>query len=263
MIMKLFQNNKKHIIVFLIIILFFIIFQNQTRSLFYRITGPIGNWIWLHGRNASLFISGLWPSNKLIDENRQLKEENIVLFSKLIEIHGLKKENEKLRSAIGLGLNKDYNLIEAKAFSQKSEKNTYLINKGEESGILKGMPIITFQKVLVGRVSEVYKNSSEIRLVTHAGLKFSAKIKDSDVMGLAQGDGENFLKLSLIPKAKEINIGQVLITSGPEGGFPANLLVGKIIDIKKTDLEAFQEATVEPFFNHQDLNYLLIITDIK
>ncbi len=263
--MNFFKTNKKYIIVLLVILLLFIIWQTPVRSFFYSLTRPIGEWLWQKGEHSSGFLFGWWHFGQISRENEQLKEENFALLSKLTDFYGLQEENEKLRKAMDLELKQEYQFIEIKVFSQKNgkEEETYLINKGQEDGITKGMPVINFEKMLVGRISEVYKNSSEMRLISHPSLKFSARIQGADIMGLAQGSGEKQLGLGLIPKEKKLEEGQILITDGLEGGFPAGLLVGRVRDIKRTDLEAFQEATVIPFFTLKDLSSLLVIINIR
>jgi len=272
--------NKKNtkilsITLIIVIVLFLIVLQTPVRSFFYSASSPLQKWFWSKGLENSGLWSAFFNAESLKIENQGLESENKFLLSRIVELNQFRDENERLREALDLGLADYFNLLETNILSKDIVNDVILINKGEEDGISKGMPVITFQKILVGEIDEVYNTSSHVRLITDYKMKFSVEIEDAEIQALAKGQGNQKIILDLIPKDKELINGALVITSdplagrtsgepkdgGPEGGFPKGLLVGEIAKIEKTDLTPFQKAEVSAFFNIHEASTLLVITN--
>ena len=117
------------------------------------------------------------------------------------------------------------------------------------------MPAITEQKVLVGRIKEIYDKFSKVMLISQKDSSFDAEF------GIVRGQGNLKLLYDLIPKEKEIFQGDIVVTSALGGIFPQGLLVGKIRKVKKNDVESFQQAEIQPGFNVSQSERLFIILD--
>ncbi|MBU3918336.1 rod shape-determining protein MreC [Patescibacteria group bacterium] len=256
------KKDKNRIILFFIILLITIlvlVFQVSIRSFFYTISEPVQQWLWQKGKNSSDFLDGLFSFSTLTKENQFLKEENKELLSKIVDLEDLRQENEELRIALDLGLADDYEFIETRVFSINLEQDFILVNKGKQDGVEKGMAIIDFHNVLIGRVEEVYANQSKVFLVSNNNIKFSIEIEGEKINGLAKGNGNGEMFLDLVPKEEELIRGALITTAGLEADFPQGLLVGRIGDIEKTDLAPFQKANIELLSDVRKQNNLLII----
>jgi rod shape-determining protein MreC len=233
------KNNKILVIVLIVFIaLVFIFFHRPIRSIFNSISSSFESWCWNKGQKDSGFWLGFFNATNLIKENQNLRNENQALLKNLTEFNKLKEENERLRTVLGLGLIKDFKLKETSILSKDVSRDYIVINKGEKDGIKNKMSVITFEKVLVGEVTEIFSNSSRVRLITDSGTKFGVKITDTNIQALAKGEGNGNLSLDLIPKDLEVPIGALISTAGPlEGGYPAGLLIGTISEINNGDQE--------------------------
>ena len=160
-----------------------------------------------------------------------------------------------------LGLQEEFKLEICQVIGKDISSDTILINEGFKDGLTKDLPVITQQKILVGRISEVYKNFSKVQLITQKDTSFDAKILDTEISGLIKGEGNLRLFLDLIPPEKEIKKGDVVITTVLGGIFPRGLLVGEIEKVIKSDIEPWQQAKVKPAFNIEGLETLFIITE--
>jgi len=69
------------------------------------------------------------------------------------------------------------------------------------------------------------------------------------------------MTIDMLPKDKEIKIGDLVVTGRIQNDFPAGLPLGTIKSVKNTDLEPFQKAFVEPLFKINDLKFVLIVSD--
>ena len=130
------------------------------------------------------------------------------------------------------------------------------------------MPVISSQKVLFGRVQKAYKNFSDVLLISSKDSAVDVKIQQQDssqktVFGVVKGGGGLSLHLDLVDVDSQLNQGDVLVTSALEGLFPANLLLGNVSSVNKSDLKPFQTASVQQFFNFSDTDNLFVIINYK
>ena len=231
------------------------------RNVFYGFSSPIQKVFWRAGDRASDFFGGIYRAAELKKENEALMQKNQELLTEIIFLGNLKQENKGLREALGLDLQKDFDLILTEVIAKDIGQDFILINKGSKHGILQGQPVITSQKVLCGRISEVHKDFSKVILITNKNSSFDAIIPEKDISGVVKGKGNLVLYLDLILKEQEIKEKDIVITAALGGIFPKGLLVGKIKQIKKSDIEPFQRAELSPFFDITDLDNLFIVAN--
>ena len=65
--------------------------------------------------------------------------------------------------------------------------------------------------------------------------------------------------LDLIPQDQEINIGDLVITSGLENNIPRGLLIGEVVEVISQVGQIFKQAKIIPPFNYQNLQTLTLI----
>ena len=259
-------NFRIGIIIFVIIaILIFNLspFSKSVKGFFYSLSEPIQLWLWEKGIKTSAFFQAILKAGDLTEENIFLKLENQELLSQNIELEKLKKENESLRIALGLGIEKEFNLEIVQIIAKEISNDYLIVNKGFNDGIRAGFPVITETKVLVGKISELYENISKVELLSSKNSSFDIEIFGKEIYSLAKGKGNFKILLDLIPKEGKIDIGDKVISSVVGGNFPEGLLIGEIEDIKKSDTAAFQQAEVKPGFDIKDLKNLFIISNSK
>ncbi|MFH1401938.1 MAG: rod shape-determining protein MreC [Parcubacteria group bacterium] len=231
------------------------------REFFYSISAPIQKNLWRAGANVSDFFEAISEIKNLKAENEKLKLQNQELSAKVAKLSELKSENETLRNALQIGLEKDFRLILADVTSKEVDSDVILINKGQKDGMAPGMPVISEQRVLVGKILEVSDCFSKVLLITSKDSSFDIKISDTKINGLAKGAGNFKLILDLIPRESEIKETDEIITSVLGGIFPEGILVGKISKVEKNDIESFQKAQIQPSFDIKELNRVFIIAN--
>ncbi len=261
--MKTIFSSKIFLILFLIIIVFIILnltgFSKEVRNFFYFISAPIQKTFWQTGMKTSEFFGAIWKTKILTEENEVLRRKIQELLTENVRLKELKEENEFLREALNIGLEKDFQLILSKAISKDISQDSLLIDKGLKDGVSKGLPVITNQKILLGKIEKVYQDFSEVILTSNKDISFDAKISDKEIYGVVKGKGSSKIYLDLIPKDKEILKGDLVVTTAMGGIFPEGLLVGTIKEVKKSDVEPWQRAEIEAGFTLQNINDLFII----
>ncbi|XOA43168.1 MAG: rod shape-determining protein MreC [Candidatus Nealsonbacteria bacterium] len=258
------QRLKVGIIIFIIISLFLFNlspFSERIKNFFYSLSEPVQKWLWEKGGGISDFFEMILRMKRLEQENEKLKLENQELKSKDTKLEQLRRENETLRTALNLNLQEEFKLIISQVIGKEIAGDYLIIDKGSEDGIAFGFPVITQQKSLVGKVIQVYESTSKIQLLTSKDNSFDVEIFEKEIYGLAEGKGNFNLLLELIPREKEINLTDKIITTTLGGNFPEGLLVGEIKKVKKSDVASFQEAEIQPAFDIREIDYLFLITN--
>lgn len=243
------------IVVVVLVVVLLNVFQREVRGFFYYISAPIQKVLLRAGESMSDFFWGVFRAGNLKNKADELELKNQELLSQIIVLNELQEENKNLREALNLELQKDFKLSLAQIISKDVSQNFILINKGSKHGISKDIPVITEQKVLIGRIKEVYKKFSKVMLISHKDSSFDAEF------GVIKGQGNFKLLYDFIPKEKEIARGDIVITSALGNIFPKGLLVGKVKKVKKSDVESFQQAEIDPFFDISQTEKLFIILE--
>ncbi|XOB46525.1 MAG: rod shape-determining protein MreC [Candidatus Nealsonbacteria bacterium] len=258
------QRLKVGIIIFIIISLFLFNlspFSERIKNFFYSLSEPVQKWLWEKGGGISDFFEMILRMKRLEQENEKLKLENQELIIKNINLEQLRRDNEILLTALNLNLQEEFKLIISQVIGKEIDGDYLIIDKGSEDGIAFGFPVITQQKSLVGKVIQVYESTSKIQLLTSKDNSFDVEIFEKEIYGLAEGKGNFNLLLELIPREKEINLTDKIITTTLGGNFPEGLLVGEIKKVKKSDVASFQEAEIQPAFDIREIDYLFLITN--
>jgi len=254
--------------VFFIFIFILNFFQSSIKNFFYYVSSPAQKVLWHAGNSTAGFLIPFLNSKNLEKENAELKTENQKLLSQISFLQNLRTENQALRDVISREAPKDMTLLLADVSGLDSEQDFILINKGSDDGVKKDMPVISQQKVLFGKVFEVFKNFSRVILISDKNNVIDIKVRPAGleaqpVYGALKGSGRLSGYLDLIPLNSEIKENDVLVTSALDGVYPKDLLVAKIAKINENDLKPFLTAVVELFFDIKNLDKLFVVMDYK
>lgn len=259
------RENRFFWQIFIILLIFGIFIlasrlQDNLKEVIYFILFPLQEKIWHISQKITHFFFTISSIDKLKKENEILRAENQALQFQLLRLLDLKEENERLRESLNLGLEKEFKLVLVKVAGKDVFENTLLINKGLNHGISEGLPVITSQKILVGKISKVYKNFSKVDLISKEGFSFDVRVGSERILAKATGKGNLKLKISFLPPDFELDEEKIIFSSSLGGIFPDNLLIAKIKEIKKLPLENFKEGEAELLFTKENLDYLFVIT---
>jgi rod shape-determining protein MreC len=159
----------------------------------------------------------------------------------------MKEENATLKEQLGFLNDVDQKYAFANVIGKNIDPSgsTIIIDEGSESGINKNDPVVVDRGVLVGKIAEVNKNSSVVQLINDNNSKLAATIINMErSIGLIEGGYGISVRMGFIPQNEQVEIGDVVITSGLEDSMPYGLVVGTIESIEKEVYEPFQKAIV-------------------
>jgi len=250
----------------LLIILGFVFLNFQgwlkiPQSIFFQITAPGKEAVYEFSLKVNGFVNFIFSVNQLNQENDQLEREKEELLAELTYLKEIEAENEFIRSQIGLPLPDQKELVLANIIGQDPSGlgKSFLINKGERSGISQKAVVITAGNILVGQVIEVFDSSSRIRIITDPASRINAKIQQSGLTGLIKGGSGSNLTLDLLPQGELIQREEIVVSSGLAGLFPPGLLIGQVQRVISSDVGISQMAKVKPAVDFNSLTMVFVI----
>jgi len=269
--MKPFFKTKNVLIVVLLVVFLVVLnltnFSKDLRNLFFLASEPIQKVFLLSGDKITDYFEAFFYVQKLQDKNEKFKLKIQELNAEIVNLRELKQENIVLREALNIGLQEEFKMVFVQIISKDIAQDSFIINKGLKDGLLENMPVITQQKILVGKVSQVYDNYSRVMLVSNKESVIPVNIQNQKEEMLINTEAimkgkENFqIELNYIPLEAEIKNGDNVVTSALGGFFPLGILIGYVKNVEILGVELFQKAEVQLPIDLREINYLFVITD--
>jgi rod shape-determining protein MreC len=212
------------------------------------------------------------------------------LFDDLTEIRDLRERNHELErqlarlqaEAVALReIENDYNrlaaLLDYDAPSRNQDTiaadvianydatgslNTIIVNRGSRDGVERGMAVVT-QAGLVGRITEVFATASRVLLVTDPSSSISARLQSTRAVGSVRGLLTGGLRIEFIPLEDEVQVGDLVVTSGLGGNLPSDIPIGQVTSRRQFENELNQEAEIRSFIDFDRLEIVMIVTSFE
>lgn len=199
-------------------------------------------------------------------ENEALKEENATLEKERERLELLEAENERLRAYLGM-MEKypSFRMEEGMviSYSAGSYMTSFTLNRGTIHGIEVNMPVVVSEGV-VGYVTEVGLNWCMVSTVIETASSIGAYIPRSGSTGIVSGDAslrhEGVCKMTYLEADADIEVGDKVYSSGNGSVYPAELLIGEVVEVGVDEYSRAVIATVKPAVDFSDIRYMMIIT---
>lgn len=201
----------------------------------------------------------------LRQRNAELESDVARLQAQVIELQERASQADTLAALVGYSRThpeSSYRAADVIGRDPSPFLHYIIINLGSNDGILRGMPVITDQG-LVGRVDAVIADAARIQLITDPASAVNIRLQNSGVEAVLNGSVTGDLSLDLIPQDVVIEEGDVVLTSGLGGGYPPDLIIGQLINIRRREADLFQQASVQPAVDFSRLEMVLIITNFR
>ncbi|HMA00275.1 MAG TPA: rod shape-determining protein MreC, partial [Steroidobacteraceae bacterium] len=121
-----------------------------------------------------------------------------------------------------------------------------LVDKGARDGVFVGQAVLDAGGVF-GQVARVEELTSEVILVSDETHAIPVQVNRNGLRTIAVGTGDmTKLKLPYLSTSADVVSGDLLVTSGLGGGFPAGYPVGTITEVKRDPAQSLAEVGVRP-----------------
>src|ERR1700678_4462146 len=201
---------------------------------------PFEGWDW--------FRESVTTRDALRADKSKLEAELRLAQFRLQRYEALEAETQRLRglrtSTEGVGsrfIVGDIMDVQLDAFRER-----VLVDKGARDGLFVGQAVLDSGGVF-GQVARVGQLTSEVILISDAAHAIPVQMNRNGLRTIVVGTGDmNRLKLPYRPTSADVVAGDLLVTSGLGGGFPAGYPVGTVAEVKRDPAQSLAEVDVRP-----------------
>lgn len=236
-------------------------------NLFSMVTSPVRNTVTAAADWAEGVYTYVFRYSEMENEIQELRTQVTEMEELARQGQDALRENAQLRELLGLQERRRDLVFESArvtAPATSNWKSTLTISKGFNFGIEAGDCVITEDGVLVGVVSTVGSNSSEVSTVINTDINMGGMVARTYSAGILEGDftlmAEGCLKLSYLPDGAQLVSGDEVLTSGKGGIYPSGLVVGQVDGVFTDPSGQTRYAVIRPAV---DLNSLIEVFIIK
>lgn len=222
---------------------------------------------WFSSRYVAVqdFLTAPRDMASLRQRNTELESEVSELQSQVIQLQQQTGQTQILAALVDFAQARPENTYRAAAVIGRDPSpflQYVIINRGSNDGIQRGMPVVTNQG-LVGRVDAVIADAARVQLITDPASNVNVRLQNAEANASLIGSVTGDITLDLIPQDVALEAGDLVLTSGLGGGYPPDLIVGQVINVRTRDFDLFQQATVQPVVDFNRLQIVLVIVNFK
>lgn len=195
------------------------------------------------------------------DAFEQLQSKQVKLQARVQRLEALELENESLRRLLAAAGRVPDQVLMAELVEVSLDPFTrkILINRGITDGIYVGQPVLD-PKGVMGQVTHTMPFTSTVTLVTDASHAIPVQVRRNGLRAIVIGVGKaDDLKVSYLTHNADIQKGDVLVTSGMGGRFPAGYPVAKVEQIARDSSEAFLRISATPVARLDHAKQVLLV----
>ena len=184
----------------------------------------------------------------LAAENRQLRESQLRLNARMLKFEAMEAENRRLRQLMtsASAIAEKVLIAEIIAVNQDPYRHQITLNKGAGDGVYQGQALVDSYGVM-GQVIHVNPTTATALLITDPGHGIPVEVNRTGLQTIARGGGDGrALILPFLPGNADVQVGDLLVTSGLGGRFPAGYPVGEVFDVKRGTAVHFMQASAAP-----------------
>ena len=194
-------------------------------------------------------------------ENEALKRQQVENAQALLQAKQSEQENERLRKLLAARERARNNAILGTVLYESRDRFSHklVLHVGTDDGVRAASPVIDDVGV-VGQVTRVFRNTSEVTLLTDKDQSIPIQIVRNGLRGVAFGGADpGTLDLRFMAANADVENGDVAVTSGLDGVYPVGLPVGKVITVERAAKDQFARIVLSPSAGVENHTYLLVL----
>src|ERR1700759_3074843 len=204
------------------------------------VASPFEGWNW--------FRDSVTTRDALRTDKAKLEAELRVAKFRLQRYEALEAETQRLRALRDntSGVTERFVIGNVMNVDLDAFRERVLVDKGAKDGVYDGQAVLDSGGVF-GQVARVGGLTSEVILVSDAAHAIPVQINRNGLRTVAVGTGDTSrLKLPYLPTSADVVAGDLLVTSGLGGGFPAGYPVGTVAEVKRDPAQSLADVEVKP-----------------
>lgn len=196
----------------------------------------------------------------LHQENDELRNKQLAVANLLLRQQYLEDENKRLRALLDMkahlpanGVIADIQYAARDPFSRR-----VVINKGMQEGIEAGQAVVD-ELGVIGQVTRVFPLTAEVTLLTDKNQAIPVEVQRNGLRTILAGAGSNGMELRFLASNAEVQVGDVLITSGLDGVYLRGLPVARVLAIDRDTAFMFARIRCVPLAGVERHGQVLVL----
>jgi rod shape-determining protein MreC len=202
-------------------------------------------------------------------DNNRLAYENARLSARVRELEQAQADSRRLRRLLGLRDTIPHEMVSALVVGKDTTeffRVAHLTLDSPHASIRPDMPVIALDGA-VGTVQRVAGERVDVQLTVDAGFGVDVVVERTGARGFVRGEGDRsryMVRVEWAERRDEVDVGDVLVTSGVGCRFPKGIPVARVKSVEKKKFGVYQSLVAEPTVDFSRLEEVLIIlTDDK
>jgi rod shape-determining protein MreC len=206
--------------------------------------------------NAWEGLAGLWRARVEADALRARVQE---LDQQVARLGEVELENARLRQLLAFRQTLAGQLLTAGIIGHDATglSRTITIDQGTAAGVTRGAAVLA-PGGIVGQVFLVSPHAARVMLVTDHNSGVDAVVQRTRGRGIVEGTADGRCGLKFVKRTEDLQVGDVVVSSGIDGIFPRGLPIGRIVAVDKQGQGLFQYAQIEPAVDMEALEEVLV-----
>ena len=203
--------------------------------------------------NASGLLRARDEAEALRGRVRQLEQDT----ARLAETEA---ENARLRTLLDFRKTLGGTLLTTRVIGHDAAglSRTLVVDQGSAAGIAKGAAVLAPEGI-VGQVFQVSPHAARVLLVSDHNSGVDAVVQRTRGRGIVEGTADGRCGLKFVKRTEDLQVGDLVVSSGLDGIFPRGLPIGHIQAVDKQGQGLFQYAQIEPAVDVERLEEVLVL----
>jgi rod shape-determining protein MreC len=204
-----------------------------------------------------------WLSTRrtLMQESESLRHQLLVLGSRIERLQELEGENRRLRELLESSARIEDRVLVASVLGVDIDpaSSGLVLDKGTQHGIRPGQSVIDANGIL-GQVDHAGPISSTVVLITDSSHALPVMLSRNGLRSVAVGGGPTGeLDLAYVPKDADIEVGDLLVSSGLGGRFPAGYPAATVVKVETARAGRYAEVRLQPLADLKRAREVLVV----
>lgn len=199
------------------------------------------------------------------DDNKRLASQNARLTERVHKLEALEEENHRLRRLLDLKNSVKADLVSAQVVGKDTNEFFRVVRVSldrDARDIGPNLPVLSPDGV-VGTTLKAAGDTVDVRLVVDAGSGVDVVVQRTGARGFARGtadDKKYEINVQYVERTDEVEVGDLLVTSGVGRRFPKGIPVGRVVRVSRRDFGVYQQVVATPAVDFSRLEEVLIVT---
>lgn len=209
---------------------------------------------------------GLWATyvdwKTVRTENLRLRQEAQRLRVDALQVSEVHEENRRLRRLLGLRTALPIETVAGEVIAREwgGWVRSLTVNRGRDDNVAR-MTAVIVPEGLIGRVVDVRPGSSVIQVLTDPASTVGGHMIRTRTQGIVEGDARGTLRFKYLSReGTDVQVGDVVVTSGVGGLFPRGIPVGRVRAVDNRGSALFSFAQLAPAVDFGKLDHVLLVT---